>query len=170
MEQAPVKIGEIEIYQENNTLMCSSFQVAEHFGRAHKTILESIRTLKKQMPEEWVRQNFLPMLKSLDKPGFDVKTKTKSPYYLISLEGFLLLVGGFTGEKAFEMRKKFVLSFSEMVTQVQGLEERDNSPKCNIGKITFYIFYVLHNCQFTSIRETIYCFSSYNNHAHSAAT
>ena len=93
---------------ENNEVVVSSRQVAEHFEKQHKDVLESIRNI-------------------LAAENSATRFFTKSSYlnrgkqyvcYFMNRDGFSLLAMGFTGSKALEWKLKYIQAFNEMEKQL----------------------------------------------------
>ena len=103
---------------QNNQIVVSSKDIAEHFGKDHKHVLESIREIlvaensATKFYQETTHQN----------RGKDYKA------YLMNRDGFSLLAMGFTGKKALQWKLKYIQAFNEMEeTLKQGyLEEPVN--------------------------------------------
>jgi len=84
--------------------VCTSRDVAAHFRKQHKHVLESIRNLAAEnsatknmfyeTTHEYRGQNFTE--------------------YLMNRDGFTLLAMGFTGKKALEWKLKYIAAFNEM--------------------------------------------------------
>lgn len=102
----------------NNQIVVSSIDIAEHFGKQHKHVLEIIREIlvaensATKFYHETTHQN----------RGKDYKA------YLMNRDGFSLLAMGFTGKKALQWKLKYIEAFNEMEeTLKQGyLEEPVN--------------------------------------------
>lgn len=102
----------INIRDENGQMVVSSREVAENFGKRHTDVLESIRTLSKGCAE-----------KSADL-FFETKwqnTQNKQWYseYLMTRDGFSLLVMGFTGKEALEWKLKYIEAFNMMEEKIK---------------------------------------------------
>lgn len=82
----------------------SSLDIAEHFGREHKNVAQSIQNL--------VAEN--SAAKSL---FFETSYENRGkqyPMYLMNRDGFSLLCMGFTGAKALEWKLKYIEAFNKM--------------------------------------------------------
>ena len=102
----------------NNQIVVSSKDLAEHFGKEHKDVLENIRHIL-------VAEN--------SATKFFQETSTvyrgrEFPFYLMNRDGFSLLAMGFTGKKALQWKLKYIEAFNVMEeTLKQGyLEEPVN--------------------------------------------
>lgn len=103
----------------NNQIVVSSKDIADHFGKQHKDVLENIHNIlaaensATKFYQETTYQN----------RGKDYKE------YLMNRDGFSLLAMGFTGKKALQWKLKYIEAFNEMEeTLKQGyLEEPVNT-------------------------------------------
>ena len=93
------------IQVNNDQLMVSSRQVAEHFGKEHKTVLRGIEDIltSAQNCANLFSESTLP-----DTYGREQKV------YLMNRDGFSLLAMGFTGKNALEWKLKYIQAFNEM--------------------------------------------------------
>lgn len=88
----------------NNQVVVSSLDIAEHFGKDHKNVLRDIRDIlaaqnrATKFYHETTHQN----------RGKDYKS------YLMNRDGFSLLAMGFTGKKALQWKLKYIEAFNEM--------------------------------------------------------
>lgn len=88
----------------NNQIVVSSKDIAEHFGKDHKNVLQNIRDIL-------VAEN--------SATKFFQETSTfyrgrEFPFYLMNRDGFSLLAMGFTGKKALQWKLKYIEAFNEM--------------------------------------------------------
>ena len=83
----------INILNQDGQLVVTSRQVSEDFEKEHKHVLESIRNL---IAENSAVKNMI--IESY----YEVRGK-QYPEYLLTRDGFSLLVMGFTGAKALQM-------------------------------------------------------------------
>ena len=103
----------------DNQIVVSSKDIAEHFGKQHKHVLEIIREIlvaensATKFYHETTHQN----------RGKDYKA------YLMNRDGFSLLAMGFTGKKALQWKLKYIEAFNEMEeTLKQGYLEASVNP------------------------------------------
>ena len=90
--------------------------VAEKFGKEHYHVLEAIEEkMKFTAPNFRVSENFV-LDSYVDSTGRTLKQ------YLITEEGAMLLIMGFTGEKAFAVQTKFISEFKRMKEYIRTLE------------------------------------------------
>ena len=104
---------------QNNQIVVSSKDLAEHFGKQHKDVLENIHNIlaaensATKFYQETTYQN----------RGKDYKE------YLMNRDGFSLLAMGFTGKKALQWKLKYIQAFNEMEeTLKQGYLEEPVNP------------------------------------------
>lgn len=97
----------------NHQLVTNSRQVAEHFGKEHRHVLDAIRKLKKGMPKIGQTPMFYETTYVNEQNG------QTYPMYLMNRDGFSLLVMGFTGQKALEWKLKFLEAFNAMEKEIR---------------------------------------------------
>ena len=95
---------EVLVKVENNQIVTDSRSVADHFGKQHKNVLQTIENLAAENPAT----KFL-----FQKTTFENRGK-QYPMYLMNRDGFSLLVMGFTGAKALEWKLKYIEAFNAM--------------------------------------------------------
>lgn len=92
-------------------LLADSREIAEHFEKEHRHILESIRAI-------------LAAEKSAAKFFFETTYESRGkqyPKYLMNRDGFSLLVMGFTGEKALKWKLEYINAFNAMEAELKRL-------------------------------------------------
>jgi Rha family phage regulatory protein len=97
-------MNDIILFTQNGEPVASSRQIAESFGKEHKTVLRSI--------EELAAQNCAAKSMFYE-TTFENRGK-QYPMYLMNRDGFSLLVMGFTGKAALEWKLKYIQAFNEM--------------------------------------------------------
>lgn len=100
-----------ELVKINNDgqMVVSSKDIAEHFEKEHKNVIQSVENL--------VAEN--SAAKSMFfKATFDNRGK-QYPMYLMNRDGFSLLVMGFTGKSALEWKIKYIEAFNKMEQQLR---------------------------------------------------
>lgn len=90
---------------------CTSLDVAETFGKAHKHILRDIRELG--CSEEFNRSNFGPI-------SYTDSENRKQTAIAMTRDGFTLLVMGYTGELAMKFKEAYIKQFNAMEAALQG--------------------------------------------------
>lgn len=103
----------------NNQIVVSSKDLAEHFGKQHKHVIENIRDI---LSAENSANEFF------HEESYSYNGR-QLPMYLMNRDGFSLLAMGFTGKKALQWKLKYIEAFNEMEeTLKQGyLEEPVNT-------------------------------------------
>lgn len=90
---------------QNNQVVVSSRQIAEHFDKQHKHVLGAIENIKAE--NSAVTSMFC-------ETTYTAGTGKAYKEYLMNRDGFSLLVMGFTGKKALEWKIKYIEAFNKM--------------------------------------------------------
>jgi Rha family phage regulatory protein len=106
-------LQQVEVSLVDGRPMVSSLKVAEHFGKKHYNVIRAIKSLK--IPDDFRALNFEGTSYK------DVQGKER-PVYLMTRDGFTLLVMGFTGKRAMEWKIKYIEAFNAMEKKL--LEEK----------------------------------------------
>lgn len=101
----------IKILNQEGQLVVTSRQVAEDFEKRHADVLEKIEELIKT--EKSVMTMFI-------ESSYKAGTGKEYKEYLITRDGFSLLVMGFTGAKALTWKLKYIEAFNKMETALKG--------------------------------------------------
>lgn len=110
-------VVEIQKINKEELVVTTSLKIAQTFEREHKTILQSIRDLG--CNEEFRQQNFLPS-------SYKNAQNKEQPMYYITRDGLVLLVMGYTGQKAMMFKEWYISQFNEMEKLLQNkLIERE---------------------------------------------
>ena len=104
----------INIKNQEGTLLVSSREVAEHFNKKHKHVLESIDELVLGVAEKSTNL-FIPT-KYMHK-----QNKQSYREYLLTKDGFTILAMGFTGSKALKWKLKYIEAFNKMEKALRGV-------------------------------------------------
>ena len=92
--------------ERDGKAVVSSRDIARVFEKEHRRVLQDIRTIAENDPV-WGLHNFVQ--------SYYTNEQNKSqPEYLITRDGFILLVMGYTGEKAMRFKKAYIAAFNEM--------------------------------------------------------
>ena len=103
----------------NNQIVVSSKDLAEHFGKQHKHVIEIIRDI---LSAENSANEFF------HEESYSYNGR-RLPMYLMNRDGFSLLAMGFTGKKALQWKLKYIEAFNEMEeTLKQGYLEEPVNP------------------------------------------
>lgn len=95
----------------NENVVVSSREVAEHFGKQHKHVLDAIDNL---VAENSATKNMF-LEQTREYRGRDFR------FYLMNRDGFSLLVMGFTGAKALEWKLKYIEAFNAMEKELNNI-------------------------------------------------
>lgn len=97
---------------QGNQVMTTSLKVAEYFGKRHKDVLKKIRnTISDCDDSEYTQRNFAPF-------DFIDKNGDTQPAFNLTRNGFMLLVMGFTGKAALQIKIKYMQAFDWMAEQL----------------------------------------------------
>lgn len=99
----------INITNNDGVLTVGSIEVARHFEKQHKNVLQTIHDL---VAENSAAKNMFI------ESTYENRGK-QYPQYLITRDGFSLLVMGFTGKKALEWKLKYIEAFNKMETALK---------------------------------------------------
>ena len=92
--------------ERDGKAVVSSRDIARVFEKEHRRVLQDIRTIAENDPV-WGLHNFVQ--------SYYTNEQNKSqPEYLITRDGFILLVMGYTGERAMRFKKAYIAAFNEM--------------------------------------------------------
>lgn len=91
----------------NGQVVVSSRQIAENFEKRHDHLIRDIESIKANLtPQNWGMLFFESEYKNENNRAFKE--------YLLTRDGFSLLVMGFTGQKALEWKLKYIEAFNRM--------------------------------------------------------
>jgi len=113
------------IASSDNTLVTTSQNIAEVFGKRHDNVIQSIDNLIIELPQEWCFLNFKESLKIVDMPNGGTREQR---YFNITRDGFTLLAMGFTGKKALAFKLAYIDQFNKM-------EKALLSPVASLGMV-----------------------------------
>lgn len=102
---------QIVIKSTKGNAVTTSLLVAEKFGKRHSDVMRAISETIKQMPENECKRNFAPWQHDIVQPNGG---KRIEPYYMMTRDGFSLIVMGFTGAKAMAFKLEFIEAFNKM--------------------------------------------------------
>ena len=91
----------------NNKPAVTSLKIAEHFGKRHEQVLRSIRSTSADCPADFSQHNFVSAVYP------DEQGKPR-PMFAIHRDGFMLLVMGYAGKKALEIKLAYIAAFNAM--------------------------------------------------------
>lgn len=96
----------------NDQAMTNSLLVAEKFGKNHKDVLESIRAIL------MTAENSALLSMFVESTYYSSQNK-ELPMYIISRDGFTLLVMGFNGKDALNFKLEFLNAFNKMESMLK---------------------------------------------------
>ncbi|ATD81158.1 MULTISPECIES: Rha family transcriptional regulator [Desulfovibrio] len=91
----------------------TSLEVAKFFGKRHDHVLRSINDLIANTPKEFTAPNF-------GVSEYTDETGRVLPMFILHRDGFMLLVMGYTGKKAMQIKVAYILAFNKMEAQIAG--------------------------------------------------
>lgn len=97
---------------QNKQAVTSSRIVAEKFGKLHKTVL---RNIKEILAAQNCATKFF-------KESYYINRGKKYIEYFMNRDGFMLLVMGFTGKTAMDIKIAYINAFNEMETKLKELQ------------------------------------------------
>ena len=100
---------QFQLYERKDTAFCSSLQVADEFGKAHKNVLADIRNL--DCSDDFRKLNFQRTFQTVDMPN---NATRKDPMFLMTKDGFIFLVMGYRGKKAAAIKEAYIRRFNDM--------------------------------------------------------
>jgi len=113
--QVTPEIPHVEMF--NGQPHTTSLAVAEHFGKLHKNVLQSIQTLG--CSDEFTKLNF-----QLCSEINTLQNNKPNPYYAMTRDGFTLLAMGFTGPQAMRWKEAYLKAFNAMEEQLRTLPQQ----------------------------------------------
>lgn len=110
---------EVKKISKEEVTVVSSLDVAETFGKEHKHVLEDIRRISDTLSTAEISALFY-------EDSYKASNGKSNPMYLMTRDGFTLLVMGYTGEKAMQFKLAYIKQFNAMERALQGkLIERE---------------------------------------------
>lgn len=101
----------INVLSQDGNLVVSSREVASNFEKEHNDTKKRIRELEKDMGE--ISHNYF-----IKEEYKDTMNRTQEEY-LLTRDGFSLLVMGFTGQKALQWKLKYIEAFNKMEQHIK---------------------------------------------------
>lgn len=111
----------IDVHAQGGILVTTSRNVAAVFGKEHKNVLADIRNIiASNSDEEFGRLNF-------QQSTYRNEQNKEQPEYLLTRDGTMLLIMGYTGEKALALKTAYIKRFNEMEQALKAKREQFNS-------------------------------------------
>ena len=104
------------VYLKNNAAVCDSLQVAEKFGKRHDKLIAEIRRMYGELIGKRTPRN--GGAKFFFESTYENRGK-RYPMFLMTRDGFSLLVMGFTGKNALEWKLQYIRAFKQMEKLIQ---------------------------------------------------
>ena len=107
----------VTINTEKEIPTTTSLLIAEKFDKKHFTVLRDIRKIA--CSESFSKYNFVSC--------FYKKNGRKFPYFEVTKNGFVMLVMGFTGEKAAAWKEEYINLFDKMYSRLKQIDKERHS-------------------------------------------
>ncbi|WP_323956205.1 Rha family transcriptional regulator [Aeromonas caviae] len=101
---------------QDREVFTTSRQVAELFGKPHKSVIRAIENL--ECDQEFAKLNFVLCFENSE-----LQNGKPLKYYTLTKDGMVFLVMGFTGKKAAQFKLLYIRAFNWMMEQLH--ENRD---------------------------------------------
>ena len=98
----------------NGHATTTSNQIAEHFGKSHRSVLRAIGNLG--CTPDFHLRNFAQASVEVEQPNGGT---AKYPAYTITRDGFVFLAMGFTGKEAAQWKEAYIEAFNAMEAALQ---------------------------------------------------
>lgn len=115
------EIVNIDVHENEGKLVTSSRNIAEVFNKAHGKVLRDIRELLENNQDVSFNQANFGSVECVDTKG------EKRPEYLLTRDGCMLLIMGYTGAKAMQLKTAYIKRFNEMEEAFKAQLESDAS-------------------------------------------
>ena len=109
-EIIPINNTEVMFELNEGKVFTDSICVAEAFEKKHSSV---VRTIRRLPVDTFSQNNFEPT------SYLDAQSKAR-PMYQITLDGFSMLVMGFTGKDAYKWKVQFIEAFNLMESKLRG--------------------------------------------------
>lgn len=100
------------VLEKDGVPVTTSKAVADQFDKRHDHILRAIEDLKPHLTPQFWGANFF-------KSEYESRGKSY-PYYIMTKDGFTMLVMGFTGAKAIQFKEAYITAFNQMQRALLG--------------------------------------------------
>lgn len=102
----------VEFLPDGQTPVISSRDMALHFQKKHKHVLDEIRRIQSMVPKDFYEPNFRPIEHDVLLPHSG--GIRKDPAYLLTRDAFSLLAMGFTGKAAIQWKLRYIAAFNAL--------------------------------------------------------
>lgn len=114
----------------NGVPVVLSTVIAERFDKQHKHVLEAIRKLINDLPEDFRLPNFRQTV--VTRPNPSGGAPIESPAYNLTRDAFSLLVMGFTGSEAIRWKLNFIAAFNGLERLALEAKQREHDTKIRL--------------------------------------
>lgn len=118
----------IKIEVVNGKPSVTSLQVAEAFGKEHFHVIRDIRAIIDADDDGFGASNF-------GVSSYLSEQNKEMPMFVMSKDGFVLLVMGYTGSEAMRMKKAYIARFNEMEESLRTRNDKPMLPKDYIAAL-----------------------------------
>lgn len=108
------------VFLSNSRPATTSIDIADHFGKQHKDVLKSIRNLYAELPEDVRERNFALTSRTVAGPN---NSERQEEFFIVYFDGFILLVMGYTGKKALQIKLLYIAAFNAMRDELAAQRE-----------------------------------------------
>lgn len=95
----------------------TSLEVAKFFGKRHDNVVRDIKQIMDNCPKELCALNFEETSNVIEMPNGGIRTEV---VIILHRDGFMLLVMGYTGKKAMQIKIAYIQAFNAMEEQLLG--------------------------------------------------
>lgn len=113
-----IKNPEYGLYEKDSQIYCDSLQIAETFNKRHTHILDTISKLTE--PESGLSENFIQS--NFTVSNYKDASGKQNKMYLLTKDGFAVVVMGFTGKKALKFKEEYIKRFNQMEDFIKSLQ------------------------------------------------
>jgi len=109
-------MNNLTVINQNGQLVVNSRNVAENFEKEHAKVTRSIENLIEGIAKSGDTYNHLFIESTYE----DEQNKQTYKEYLLTRDGFSLLVMGFNGQRALDWKLKYIQAFNQMEQSLKG--------------------------------------------------
>lgn len=110
-------LNALGLFEKDGQILVSSVDIAENFEKRHKVVTRTIENIIKSN-KDFTEHNFVPS-------EYEDSSGRVLPSYLMTRDGFTLLVMGFTGYRAMEWKVKYIKAFNAMEAKLKEAAARE---------------------------------------------
>ena len=101
------------VFVENDRPVTDSLTVADVFGKRHDNVMQDIRSILGEIDSEWGVLNFQ------ETPYVHPQNHQTYTKYIMSEDGFTILVMGYTGKDAMQFKVNYIQAFRRMQEELR---------------------------------------------------